>query len=198
MTSPLRADARENREALLAAVERLLREGRPFTLTALSDEAGVSRATTYRNFSSPDDAVEAYIHAFLDSWDERWRADARVGGANEFDAVSEAWIELIAERSHALARTRSSEGFLKRAHGDDPIIGRVYAAVRPAVDKALAAGLLGTAEPDIVVMLWNLLLDPRELIDLAAFRGTSIGAVGRELLGLVYAAARGARPGPPA
>jgi AcrR family transcriptional regulator len=185
----LRSDARVNRDALLVAVGRLLRSGTVFTLTELSAEAGVSRATTYRNFSSADDAIEAYIHDFLDVFEERCVADPATRGPDALAAVSRAWTELIAERSHALAHTRSADGFLARAKKDDPIIGRVYRVVRPAVDHAISGGTLKTDDADLVVFLWNLLLDPRELIDLAEHRGQPIEAVGEELLGLVIAAA---------
>jgi AcrR family transcriptional regulator len=184
-----RADARENRRTLLDAVSRLLRTGVPFTLTELAAEAQVSRATTYRNFSSPDAAVQAYIHDFLDAFEDRCAADPATQRAGALAAVSRVWTELIAERSHALAHARSAEGFLARVRADDPIIGRVYRVVRPAVDRDIAAGTLKASDPDLVVFLWNLLLDPRELIDLAEHRGAPIEQVGEELLRVVYAAA---------
>jgi AcrR family transcriptional regulator len=184
-----RADARENTRALLEAVARLLRTGAPFTLTQLAAEAQVSRATTYRNFSSPDAAVQAYIHEFLDSFEERCAAEPATQGPAALAAVSRVWTELIAERSHALAHARSAEGFLARVRADDPIIGRVYRVVRPAVDRDIATGALKANDPDLVVFLWNLMLDPRELIDLAEHRGAPIAQVGEELLRLVYAAA---------
>jgi AcrR family transcriptional regulator len=55
-----RADVRRTRVALIAGGARLLRTGRPLTMRAVADEAGVARSTLYRHFGSPA-AVERAI-----------------------------------------------------------------------------------------------------------------------------------------
>ena len=52
-TTPHRADARGNRLAVLSAAGRMLRDGRPLSMRAVAEAAGVSRSTLYRHFSSP-------------------------------------------------------------------------------------------------------------------------------------------------
>ncbi len=52
MTRPLRKDAAERREALLkAAAEAFARDGLDTPLHVIAEQAGVGRATLYRNFA---------------------------------------------------------------------------------------------------------------------------------------------------
>jgi AcrR family transcriptional regulator len=44
---------------MLAATARLLREGRPLTMRAVAEAAGVSRSTLYRHFGDPGDLQRA-------------------------------------------------------------------------------------------------------------------------------------------
>jgi AcrR family transcriptional regulator len=175
-TNGQRADAQDNRRRLIDAVGRLLARQGALTLTEVAVEAGVSRATTYRNFSTPEAAIEAFIDDFLTDFET---AVAGIGSTCEdpferLTVLCAAWGELVEERSHALIHVRSTEGFLARAHRGDPIIARIYRIVRAALDDVRAAGGLGDIDTDYAVFLWNLLLDPRELLDLAQHNGQSI------------------------
>lgn len=64
---PRRADARRNRAALLAAAQAVFaRQGLDAPLDAVAREAGVDRATLYRNFASRDELIGASFEAVLD------------------------------------------------------------------------------------------------------------------------------------
>ncbi|MCU1392811.1 MAG: TetR/AcrR family transcriptional regulator [Ilumatobacteraceae bacterium] len=56
---PMRADARRNRELLLAAAVELFNAGDDVTLEAVARRAGVGIGTLYRHFPTRDDLVEA-------------------------------------------------------------------------------------------------------------------------------------------
>ncbi|MCU1367638.1 MAG: transcriptional regulator TetR family [Ilumatobacteraceae bacterium] len=56
---PMRADARRNRELLLAAAVELFNAGDDVSLEAVARRAGVGIGTLYRHFPTRDDLVEA-------------------------------------------------------------------------------------------------------------------------------------------
>ncbi|MCU1361153.1 MAG: TetR/AcrR family transcriptional regulator [Ilumatobacteraceae bacterium] len=56
---PMRADARRNRQRLLAAAIELFNDGDDVTLEAVARQAGVGIGTLYRHFPTRDDLVEA-------------------------------------------------------------------------------------------------------------------------------------------
>ena len=175
-TNGQRADAQDNRRRLIAAVGRLLARQGTLTITEVAAEAGVSRSTTYRNFSTPEAAIEAFIDDFLTDF-ESAVADIDPSSEDPLERLTTlcvAWGELVDARSHALVHVRSTEGFLSRVRQGDPIIGRIYRIIRTAVDDVMADGGLGNVDPDYAVFLWNLLLDPRELLDLAQHNDQSI------------------------
>ncbi|WP_436735700.1 TetR/AcrR family transcriptional regulator [Streptomyces sp. BBFR102] len=61
MTPPrhtLRADARRNREQLVATAAEAFSSGRPVSLDAIAKRAGVGNATLYRHFPTREDLVE--------------------------------------------------------------------------------------------------------------------------------------------
>lgn len=177
-TNGRRADAQENRRRLVDAVGRLLARDGAVTLGALAGESGVSRSTTYRNFPTAEDAVGAFVDDFLDAFeaDAVRVVDDHPDGADRLRALCAAWGDRVAERSPALVHVRSTDGFLARVRSGDPVIGRIHRIVAAAVDDAVAAGDVADVDVDFAVFLWNLLLDPRELLDLAEHRGIPVAA----------------------
>jgi hypothetical protein len=171
----------DNRDQLIDAVARLLSDATTFTLTELADCAGVSRATTYRNFSAPSDAIDAFISRFLTDFEIEVTALPHGKNLERLVGLCRAWARLVDDRSQALVHVRSADGFLTRAKRDDPIIGRIHRLVRVNLADAMAAGALPESDLDYAVFLWNLLLDPRELADLAEHLNTSIPRAAEQL-----------------
>ncbi|MFV1991603.1 MAG: TetR/AcrR family transcriptional regulator [Acidimicrobiales bacterium] len=159
-----RSDAQTNRRRLIDATEALLATQGSFTLTDLATEAGVSRATTYRNFASPNDAVTAFISEFLSEFEDAISDEGSV--VANIEEVCLAWGDLVERRSSALVKVRSTEGFLARTRSGDSIICRIDALVRAAILLDDHGSTLSQSDLDYAVFLWNLLLDPRELLDL--------------------------------
>ncbi len=167
-----RVDARDNRRRLLDATGELLATRSAFSLTDLASSAGVSRATTYRNFTTTAEAITAFISEFLGEFEEAVSENGQVTASIE--ELCAAWGVLVERRSAALVHVRSTEGFLARVRQDDPVIGRIYRLVRGALEQDPAGSRLASSDLDYAVFLWNLLLDPRELIDLAEHNNLSV------------------------
>ncbi len=168
-----RSDAQTNRRRLFDATESLLATQGTFSLTELAGEAGVSRATTYRNFASANEAVAAFIGEFLSEFEGAISDEGKV--VANVEEVCVAWGDLVENRSSALVQVRSTEGFLARMRSGDSIICRIDALVRAAISLDDHGRTLSESDLDYAVFLWNLLLDPRELLDLAEHSGSTVG-----------------------
>jgi AcrR family transcriptional regulator len=109
---PLRADARRNREALLAAaVEAFAQDGADVPLETIAARAGVGVGTLYRNFPDRNALVEAaYRH--------------------EVEALCEQAPRLLADRPSGLAALREWMGRFVR-----------YAAAKQGMKEALRAAV---------------------------------------------------------
>ncbi|MDY6055035.1 helix-turn-helix domain-containing protein [Micrococcus sp.] len=151
----MRADARANRQDLVAAAARLMGEqGSAMSLRAVAQAAGVGVGTLYRHFPTRRDLVtavmdhvearlEAIVQRFLDSADTPAAEDAHGG-----DDVAAHW--------HAMARELGAENLLAllAARDDmspeecpppeqvDAVEERVLARAQAAVDRAARAGLV--------------------------------------------------------
>lgn len=181
-----RPDAVRNRQRLIDCVGELLASGEPVTLSAVSEKSGVSRATTYRNFESAADAIDTYIGEFLGEFEDAVSTEGAVTAS--LDEATAAWGDLVAIRSIALTHVRSTEGFLARVHRGEPLISRIDRVIRTALAHEPGFETASDAQLDYGVFLWNLLLDPREMLDLAQATGVSI-ARATEQLSKTYRAA---------
>lgn len=178
-----RSDAKNNREQLLWATGQLLGQQGSVTLSELAKLSGVSRSTTYRNFSTSQAAIDAYIDEFLTDFEavtESNRTTGAVSGTDHWRAlrlVCHSWGELVALRSEALIHVRSTDGFLSRVRDADPVISRIHGLVRTAIANGWPPNIAGTPSDrqlDYGVFLWNLLTDPRELLDLASHENITV------------------------
>ena len=87
---PMRADARRNRGAILAAAREVFEtEGVLASLDAIALRAGVGNATLYRNFPTREDLLAAVMEATIDS--ARAEAEALGRERSPRDALAE-WL----------------------------------------------------------------------------------------------------------
>ncbi|WP_413725651.1 TetR/AcrR family transcriptional regulator [Sodalis sp. RH16] len=87
---PMRADARRNRDAILAAAREIFEtEGVLASLDAIALRAGVGNATLYRNFPTREDLLAAVMEASIDS--ARAQAQALGRERSPRDALAE-WL----------------------------------------------------------------------------------------------------------
>jgi AcrR family transcriptional regulator len=135
---PPRADAVRNREAILAAAQRLIRECGPdgITMERLAEEAGVGKGTLFRRFGDR----AGLFHALLDESERELQEGFLRGppplgpGADpcaRLVAFGDALIELTAARGEVLlaATPTSPEGVYRSA---------VYGAYRAHVSALLS------------------------------------------------------------
>jgi AcrR family transcriptional regulator len=124
----MRADARRNREAMLAAARRVFAEGGiDAPLDAIAREAGVARATQHRHFPTRERLIEALLHENLDEVERVAEAVAD---------PADAYVETLCAAARLVARDR----------GLNELFGRPEIA--PATRTELRARITGIlAEP---------------------------------------------------
>ncbi|GAA0304156.1 TetR/AcrR family transcriptional regulator [Streptomyces turgidiscabies] len=167
---PLRADARRNRERLLAvAREAFAAEGFTVSLDEIARRAGVGPGTLYRHFPTKEGLFEAVVHERLDPLLAEAHAlrDADDPGAALFtvldrlvtDAVAKA--DLIDAIAHAGAEVRATvdatSADLRRVIGD--LLTRAQSAGTIRADIGVA---------DLMAILSGVLLALRHRANAAA------------------------------
>lgn len=137
---PLRADARRNRDALLAAARSVFAsEGLEAPLDAIAKEAGVGRATLYRRFPTRDALIGAIFEDDFDALE--LAGNEAEDQSRRLFTILEAAFEM---QRHNLGFT---ELFTRRSPADDVLrhIGeRWVAVIDPALKAAQAAGHIRT------------------------------------------------------
>lgn len=96
---PKRADARRNRERVIAAAEEVFAEqGIEAGVPEVAERAGVGKGTVYRNFETKDDLVAAVLTERVRTWRQRLTEESESG---------DAWSALTAFLSRAAVRRAS-------------------------------------------------------------------------------------------
>ena len=171
-----RADAARNREALLEAARRLLRECGPegLTMEAVACEAGVGKGTLFRRFGDRaslfhaliDDRERAFQEAFI-------RGPAPLGPgappAERLTAFGHAMFELIEDLGALLVESQPGTRVLRYGHP-------VYIAYRTHL-LALLSGLVGEHRARYLADLLLAALDP----DLVLYQRSVLGLSTDEL-----------------
>ncbi len=184
---PVRADARRNRDKLIAAARAAFADvGGPVTLEAVARDAGVGIGTLYRHFPTREALVEAVYAAELDA------VAARAGTLLDRyppETALRLWLhrygEFVATKRGMMDTLRGSLAAGRIAPGTR---ARVTTALRAILDRGAAAGTLRgdvTAE-DVTAMLLGVFL--------ATAGGDDPAGTGR-LLDLVVDALTVQRPG---
>lgn len=159
---PQRADARQNRERLIAAARDVFASGTSASLEAIAERAGVGIGTLYRHFPQREALVEAVYRDQIQ--DLRVGAESLLASHPPADALR-AWMDLFAEWAAAkrgmvqtLATLRSSGAldFDASRREIDAILATILSAgiasgdLRESADAAdlrsLLAGILAAAE----------------------------------------------------
>ncbi len=99
VAEPRRADARRNRERVIAAAEEIFAEqGIEAGIPEVAERAGVGKGTVYRNFPTKDDLVAAVQVERIRAWRRRLTEESEKG---------DAWSVLTAYLFRAAARLAS-------------------------------------------------------------------------------------------
>jgi AcrR family transcriptional regulator len=146
LTRPRRADARRNRELLLAAAAEVYDErGVEASLEEIARRAGVGIGTLYRHFPTRDAVTEAVyrreVGLLCDGIDE-------LLAENDPDAALSQWMHRFAGY---VARKRGMAMALKQVLGaDSELFAESQQRIRAAVDTLIAAAIdAGTIRDDV-------------------------------------------------
>jgi AcrR family transcriptional regulator len=151
---PRRADARQNRERLLAVAAEALLESPDASLNSIAKRAGVGAGTLYRHFPNREALVFAVYR------DEVEKVSARAPELIAAHPPVEAlriWFELLSER----VRAKHGLGEALNSPEAEQAIAESYAPVTAAITELLAAGeAAGELKPG---------LDPADVLLLMSF-----------------------------
>lgn len=162
----LRKDAARNRQKLLDAAGELLRTApKEASMPRIAKVAGVSTATAYRFFPSQEDLLNAYLHGVILRLRD-FSHDCSSTGPALFDLVVEEWVRLLHDYGPAMVQLRSRTGLLARLHEGDPVISSVRDAWERPIRAVMRNMQVPDAQFDIALFLYNVLFDPREILDL--------------------------------
>ncbi|MEH0156386.1 TetR/AcrR family transcriptional regulator [Limibacter armeniacum] len=128
----IRSDASANRQAIiLAARNAFIERGTEVSLTDIAKEAGVSRATLYRNFPDMETIVMEVFQYNLDILEER--ANTIEGEKDRFFKLLEVIIEQQTDFQWLASRL---------SHIDESIIQRIYTIFEQPVQEAKVSGCI--------------------------------------------------------
>jgi AcrR family transcriptional regulator len=161
----MRSDTQRNRRQLIKAAGELYAARRgPISMTDVAKQAEISFATAYRQFASVDDILAEYRFGVGEKLRE-FSVKQGTSGLELLAAVSGKWVELVVRHGGAMLYTRSGEGYLSRLRqGAFYLTVQAEALERPLREACEDLGI----EPlgDEALFLWNILFDPREILDL--------------------------------
>ncbi|MFF3491996.1 TetR/AcrR family transcriptional regulator [Streptomyces sp. NPDC002795] len=185
-----RQDAVRNRNKLLDAVGAILEsEPASVSMPLVARRAGLSTATAYRYFSTLEELISAYVYSTIVEL-RNFSHDCPRTGTALFEAVAAERVRLVRRHGAATVQVRSRQGFLARLHAQDEVI----TAVRDIWERPIRAVLrqldLADEHFDHALFLYNIMFDPRDILDLLA-TDLAEETVVRRLTRAYYGALRG-------
>lgn len=148
---PLRADARRNREAIVAAARAVFAEsGLDVPLDVIARRAGVGRATLYRRFPTRDDLVAAIHEDNLEEL-ERIAAESRDPDRALIDILMSAAGILAADRGFAEYLRRQPVAPQIAQHVDERFLAIIDEPLRRAKRAAIVRRDMRAADALLVV-----------------------------------------------
>jgi AcrR family transcriptional regulator len=168
----MRSDTQRNRRQLVKAAGQLFAARRgPINMSDIAKHAEISTATAYRHFPSVEDVLAEYRFGVGEKLRD-FSLKQESTGLELLEAVSRKWVDLVTRHGGAMLYTRSGEGYLARLRkGAYYLTVQADALERPLREACDELGL----EPlgDEAMFLWNILFDPREILDLIQTVGLS-------------------------
>jgi AcrR family transcriptional regulator len=159
-TEVKRADARQNREVILAVALDMLTESADVSLNAIAKGAGIANATLYRHFATREALIlEVYrheVHQLVNA------ADEFLAERSAADALR-AWIERLAQ--YAMTKHGLSDALRTATRSDNELFAETYGPMVGALGKLLVAAgesgaVRGGLDPEDVLLafggLWQL------------------------------------------
>lgn len=161
----MRSDTQRNRRQLIKAAGQLYAARRgTVSMTDVAKQAEISTATAYRHFASVEDVLAEYRFGVGEKLRD-FSLKQESSGVELLEAVSRKWVELVVRHGGAMLYTRSGEGYLARLrNGTFYLTVQADALERPLRETCEELGFESLG--DEAMFLWNILFDPREILDL--------------------------------
>lgn len=135
------------------------------SMSRIAERAGLSVATAYRYFSSFDELLNAYMQGVMVALRDHSH-DSPYTGTALFRDVAHEWARLLRTYGPAMVQLRAREGFLHRLRKHDAIISTTRDAWERPIRTSMRELGVDTTEFDHALFLYNIMFDPRELLDL--------------------------------
>lgn len=185
-----RRDAVRNRQRLIDAVGDVLKtEPDTLSVPAVADRAGLSVATAYRYFPSLDDLLTSYMRGVVVEL-RSYSHDCPKTGTALFEDVANHWAHQLRLHGPAMVQLRSRRGFLRRLLGNDELTGIVRDAWERPIRGVMRQLAISDEHFNHALFLYNVLFDPREVLDLVNTGLQESEAVAR-LVAAYYGAVQG-------
>ncbi|PRB41059.1 TetR family transcriptional regulator [Arthrobacter sp. MYb23] len=187
----MRSDTQRNRRQLVKAAGQLFASRRgAISMTDVAKHAEISTATAYRHFASVEDILAEYRFGVGEKLRDYSLKQQEMSGVELLTAVSRKWVDLVTRHGGAMLYTRSGEGYLARLR-----TGAYYLTVQAdALERPLREAVEELGLPTIgdeAMFLWNILFDPREILDLINTVGLSKDQVTARLISALKGALKG-------
>ncbi|MDD7837218.1 TetR/AcrR family transcriptional regulator [Paenarthrobacter sp. AB444] len=162
----MRSDTQRNRRQLVKAAGQLFASRRgPISMADVAKQAEISTATAYRHFASVEDILAEYRFGVGEKLRDYSLKQQEASGVELLTMVSRKWVDLVTRHGGAMLYTRSGEGYLARLRsGAYYLTVQADALERPLREAVEELGLHPVG--DEAMFLWNILFDPREILDL--------------------------------
>ncbi|WP_220700716.1 TetR/AcrR family transcriptional regulator [Mycetocola tolaasinivorans] len=132
----LRADAQQNRDAILDAATLALAESGQISMNAIAQRAGVGNATLHRNFPTREALILAVYQHEVDG--VAASADELLA-ARPADAALRAWIDRLAR--YAMTKRGLADALQAAAYSNDAHFAEVYNQIAGALTRLIAAAV---------------------------------------------------------
>lgn len=180
---------RNNSEILRAAGEMIRSDPNSLDIPSVAEKAGLSVPTVYRYYPSADAILDRYM-VEVDAQIRDYSHECDTPGPELFDVVLKEWGEIIAVYGPGLVQIRSRQGFLERLDAGDLAMEIVRSAWERPIRRLLHSLKVDEAYFENALFLFNMMFDPRELLDLT-YRGLSMSEAVNVLKAAYVAAVKG-------
>lgn len=185
-----RRDAIRNRQRLLDAVGQVLgSEPDQLSIQTVADRAGLSVATAYRYFPSLEELLTGYMREVVVELRD-YSHDCLATGTALFEDVATHWAHQLRLHGPAMAQLRSHRGFLRRLLDDEELTSIVRDAWERPIRSVMRHFGVADEHFDHALFLYNVLFDPREVLDLVD-TGLEESEAVRRLVAAYYGAIQG-------
>ncbi|MEY8570231.1 TetR/AcrR family transcriptional regulator [Brevibacterium linens] len=166
MKQKMRKDVVRNNRAILKAAGEMIRED-PDSLNihAVAEKAGLSVPTVYRYYPSAEAILGRYMIE-VDAQIRDFSHECDICGPELFDAVLAEWGEIIAVYGPGLVQIRSRRGFFERLDIGDEAMEIVRSAWERPIRRLMAAHGINDVYFYNALFVFNMMFDPREMLDL--------------------------------